>query len=79
MKRFALNKIKIAKLANLKTIKGGLEAPIRGSLLITECVDETNDCTADGCMSIGAAPCTNTSIDGQLTTDPVGTNDTIPL
>lgn len=79
MKRFALNKIKIAKLANLKTIKGGLEAPIRDSLLITECADETNDCTADGCMSIGATPCTNTSIDGQLTTDPVGTDDTISL
>lgn len=79
MKRFALNKIKIAKLANLKIIKGGLEAPVGNSILITECSDETNDCTADGCMSMGATPCTNTSIDGQLTTDPAGTNDTIPL
>lgn len=70
MKRFALNKISIAKLANLQTIKGGLDTPPENSIRPNECTNPT----AIDCTSAGAAPCTLTSIQGDLTTDPIGTD-----
>ncbi len=75
MKRFALNKISIAKLANLQTIKGGLDTPPENSIRPNECTNPTAiDCTSIDCTSAGAAPCTLTSIQGDLTTDPIGTD-----
>ena len=79
MKRFALNKISIAKLANPQTIKGGVDTPIGTSALIGECLDPTNDgCVTDGCPTGGTMPCTSISIDGELTSNPVGP-DTVSL
>lgn len=76
MKRFALNKISIAKLADLQMIKGGLDTPQGNSLRPNQCTDPTTvDCTGD-CPSIGSAPCTHTSLNGDLTTDPIGTGTT---
>ncbi|WP_430411146.1 hypothetical protein [Kordia sp.] len=77
MKRFALNKISIAKLANLQTIRGGLATPNRTSVAILECAQPTaTDCVTDDCATGGTMPCTLTSSASELTSDPVGSDTT---
>ena len=79
MKRFVLNKVKVARLINLQTIRGGVDTPAGTSILVGECTDTvTVDCITDDCTFSGTAPCTLTSIQGELTTNPVGP-DTLPL
>jgi len=70
MKRFVLNKIKIAKLAELK---GKGPVPDENSVYVQECLSSI--CNS----SSGIMPCTNTSIEGCEVTDPVGTSDTLPV
>jgi hypothetical protein len=74
MKRFVLNKINIAKLADLHIIKGGVDTPNEISVIIGEC----SDLATDGCATGGTMPCTLTSSASELTSDPIGT-DTLPL
>jgi hypothetical protein len=77
MKRFALNKIKIAKLVNLQTIKGGVDTPSGNSIYPDQCTDITSDdCITDDCATGGTMPCTNTATNGELTSNPVGTGTT---
>ncbi len=71
MKRFALNKISIAKLANLQTIRGGVDTPNGTSAIIAECCDPTIvDCITNACATGGEMPCTLTSSASELTSDP---------
>ncbi|MBC8754141.1 hypothetical protein H2O64_05625 [Kordia sp. YSTF-M3] len=68
MKRFALNKIKIAKLVRIQEIKGGKATPNSASADLQACV--TDECVTENGMSCAEMVCTNTSIDGQDVTDP---------
>jgi hypothetical protein len=70
MKRFALNKIKIAKLVRIQEIKGGKATPNSASADLQVCVTD-DDCITENGMSCAEMVCTNTSIDGQVVTDPV--------
>lgn len=72
MKRFALNKIKIAKLVKVQEIKGrGVD-----TREITFSIDLQATCTNSNILSC----VTNITLEGNDVTDPLGTGtDTIPL
>ncbi|WP_298509706.1 hypothetical protein [uncultured Kordia sp.] len=78
MKRFALNKIKIARLENLQKIQGkGLDAPNGTTANLDECISITCE-PSNLQMSCIVGVCTNTSIDTHDITDPIGTGNTTP-
>ncbi|WP_298417597.1 hypothetical protein [uncultured Kordia sp.] len=69
MKRFALNKIKIAQLINAQTIKGKGVDPSGTTVDLQECASDPCPSNLQSCTS-GVMPCTNTSIDGHDATNP---------
>jgi hypothetical protein len=68
MKRFALNKIKIARLMEIQEIKGGKATPNATSADLQACI--TDDCVTENGISCVEMLCTNTSIDGHDPTNP---------
>lgn len=81
MKRFKLNKKKIAKLEKNHLIGRGLEPPTE-TCMINNC-DTNNTCVSVNLQSCnsGFMPCTLTNTDGQDPTNPNGditTGDTNP-
>ena len=76
MKRFTLNKIKIAALENLHVIRGRGTDKNPTSADLLECISDT--CEPSNLQSCLVGLCTNTNGGGHEVTDPIGTEDTTP-
>lgn len=63
MKKYVLNKIKIAKLKNSDSIIAGVNSKVA-------LTDLKNTCKTDACFSVDHLICTNTSIQGEGGTRP---------